>query len=97
MKRKKEEFTVVHGKDGSVHKRKRRSEWTTDRENVCATLDVHKRDWNAIADRLGTKIPHKYERTLMHAFASIPQPLDQKLEKDGRGQSSGRAAGVKFS
>ena len=80
VKRKKAEFTDVHGKDGSVHKRKRRSEWTTEEKALFVQLlDIHKRDWNAIADRLGTKTASQVRA---HAYARIrkhPQTLDRKI------------------
>ena len=99
VKRKKAEFTVVHGKDGSVHKRKRRSEWTTEEKALFVQLlDIHKRDWNAIADRLGTKTASQVRA---HAYARIRKHPTNSGSQNWRKMDEDRAAaeqdGVKFS
>ena len=75
-KRKKSAFTYVHGKNGTVHKRKRRTEWSKDEKALFQRLhSQYNKDWKAIAEKIGTKTANQI-RT--HAYTCIrkkpPQP-----------------------
>ena len=98
-KRKKSEFTYVHGKNGTVHKRKRRTEWSKDEKALFQRLhSQYNKDWKAIAEKIGTKTANQI-RT--HAYTCIrkkpPQPrpgytYDSKAARK-ESDSGGRAAG----